>query len=105
MDVPTTFIPDAEPPVLVAPGQRPLHRPAGLAQPLLCLESLTSQHVTPSPEIVERQPRRRVRVETLCIHCHVFRRTLGFDFVARQLDGAGRGSLVPILCCHACKKT
>ena len=33
MDVRPPLIADAEPPVLVDPGQRPLHRPAGLAQP------------------------------------------------------------------------
>lgn len=33
MDFRATLVADAEPPVLVNPGQRPLRRPAGLAQP------------------------------------------------------------------------
>src|SRR5512142_3379161 len=43
MDVRPTLIPDAEPPVLVSPGQRPLHRPAGRTQPALVVDPLLGQ--------------------------------------------------------------
>src|SRR3954452_21792115 len=40
MDLRATLVADAEPPVLVGPGQRPLHRPAGLAQPRVLIDPL-----------------------------------------------------------------
>ena len=40
MDIGPTFLADAEPPVLVEPGQRPLHRPTGLSQSLLVIDLL-----------------------------------------------------------------
>src|SRR4051812_26084878 len=43
MDVRTTFVTDAQPPVLVFPGQGPLHRPAGLTQPALVVDPLLGQ--------------------------------------------------------------
>ena len=43
MDVRPTLVADAEPAVLVDPGQRPLHRPAGLAQPALVVDPLLGQ--------------------------------------------------------------
>jgi hypothetical protein len=43
MDVRPTLVADAKPPVLVGPGDRPLHRPAGLTQPALVVDPLLGQ--------------------------------------------------------------
>src|SRR5204863_1607551 len=43
MDVRPTLVPDAEPTVLVDPGQCPLDRPAGLTQPALVVDPLLGQ--------------------------------------------------------------
>ena len=51
MDVRAPLIADAKPPVLVHPGQRPLHRPAGLPQPAVVVDPLLGQTgSTPIPQ-------------------------------------------------------
>src|SRR5258708_11299591 len=43
MELRSTLIADAKPPVLVKPGQRPLHLPTSLSQPLLVIDLLLGQ--------------------------------------------------------------
>src|SRR3954449_12843015 len=43
MDIRPTLITDPEPPILVQPGQRPLHRPARLTQAALVVDLLLGQ--------------------------------------------------------------
>src|SRR4051794_7115745 len=43
MDVLPLLITKAKPPVLVLPGQRPLHRPSGLAQPFVLVDPLLGE--------------------------------------------------------------
>src|SRR3954452_15824127 len=44
MDLRASLVADAEPPVLMGPGQRPLHRPPGPAQTDLVIDLLLGEH-------------------------------------------------------------